>query len=76
MASSPRPLSISSPAKPFFNGNALSQLQPPQVRMLREGFEILDRDSDGVINREDVAEMLTQLGKNAPCPRKTFPTAS
>jgi Ca2+-binding EF-hand superfamily protein len=41
----------------------MSQLQPPQVRMLREGFEILDRDSDGVVNREDVADMLTQLGK-------------
>lgn len=44
------------------NGNALSQLQPTQVRTLREGFQILDRDSDGVVNREDVADMLTQLG--------------
>ncbi|KAH7354303.1 hypothetical protein B0T11DRAFT_342414 [Plectosphaerella cucumerina] len=78
MASSPRPLSISSPAKPAFNGNALSQLQPPQVRMLREGFEILDRDSDGVINREDVAEMLTQLGlpANASDVSKFFPPSA
>jgi len=44
------------------NGNALSQLQPTQVRTLREGFEILDRDSDGAVNRDDVADMLTQLG--------------
>lgn len=44
------------------NGNALSQLQPTQVRTLKEGFEILDRDSDGVVNREDVADMLAQLG--------------
>ena len=44
-------------------GNALSQLQPAQVRTLRDGFQILDRDSDGVVNREDVADMLTQLGK-------------
>jgi Ca2+-binding EF-hand superfamily protein len=44
------------------SGNALSQLQPTQVRTLREGFEILDRDSDGVVNREDVADMLNQLG--------------
>lgn len=48
--------------KPALNGNALSQLQPTQVRTLKEGFEILDRDSDGVVNREDVADMLTQLG--------------
>ncbi|KAH9898941.1 EF-hand [Xylariomycetidae sp. FL2044] len=44
------------------HGNALSQLQPAQVRVLRDGFQILDRDSDGVVNREDVADMLTQLG--------------
>lgn len=44
-------------------GNALSQLQPAQVRTLRDGFQILDRDSDGVVNRDDVADMLTQLGE-------------
>jgi len=48
--------------KPMANGNTLSQLQQSQVRTLREGFQILDRDSDGVVNREDVADMLAQLG--------------
>ncbi|KAI5864502.1 EF-hand [Durotheca rogersii] len=43
-------------------GSALSQLQPAQVRVLRDGFQILDRDSDGVVNRDDVADMLNQLG--------------
>ncbi|KAF4121140.1 EFh, partial [Geosmithia morbida] len=43
-------------------GNALSKLQPAQVRMLRDGFQILDRDCDGVVNREDVADMLQQMG--------------
>ncbi|KAI0476808.1 EF-hand [Xylaria cf. heliscus] len=43
-------------------GTALSQLQPAQVRVLRDGFQIMDRDSDGAVNREDVADMLTQLG--------------
>ena len=42
--------------------NALSKLQPAQVRELREGFQILDRDNDGQIGRDDVADMLTQLG--------------
>lgn len=42
--------------------NAISKLQPGQVRELREGFQILDRDSDGQIGREDVIDMLTQLG--------------
>ena len=45
------------------DSNALSKLQPAQVRELREGFQILDRDSDGIVGREDVADMLTQLGE-------------
>ncbi|KAI1393665.1 EF-hand [Hypoxylon trugodes] len=50
------------PLQSAAQGNALSQLQPAQVRVLRDGFQILDRDSDGVVNREDVADMLNQLG--------------
>ena len=42
--------------------NNISKLQPAQVRELREGFQILDRDSDGVVGRDDVADMLSQLG--------------
>lgn len=62
----PRPLPKSPGPKTMANGggNALSQLQPAQVRTLRDGFQILDRDSDGVVNRDDVADMLTQLGTN------------
>lgn len=63
----------SSNASPGFGGmltsrsavndaNALSKLQPAQVRELREGFQTLDRDSDGQVGRDDVADMLTQLG--------------
>jgi hypothetical protein len=47
--------------------NSLSKLQPVQVRELREGFQILDRDSDGVIGRDDVADMLNQLGVYSQC---------
>ncbi|APA10253.1 hypothetical protein SS1G_07304 [Sclerotinia sclerotiorum 1980 UF-70] len=42
--------------------NAISKLSQAQVREMREGFQILDRDSDGQVGREDVADMLTQLG--------------
>ncbi|POS82361.1 hypothetical protein EPUL_006131 [Erysiphe pulchra] len=45
--------------------NTLSKLQPAQVRELREAFQILDRDSDGHVGREDVADMLAQLGLSA-----------
>ncbi|KAI0408754.1 EF-hand [Xylaria palmicola] len=62
---SPAPISPRAPAtahQSIGHGSALSQLQPAQVRVLRDGFQIMDRDSDGVLNREDVADMLTQLG--------------
>ncbi|KAF2972137.1 hypothetical protein GQX73_g1489 [Xylaria multiplex] len=62
---SPAHISLRSPTATHHatgHGNALSQLQPAQVRVLRDGFQIMDRDSDGVVNREDVADMLTQLG--------------
>jgi hypothetical protein len=45
------------------DNNALLKLQPAQVRELREGFQILDRDGDGHVGRDDVADMLTQLGQ-------------
>jgi Ca2+-binding EF-hand superfamily protein len=50
------------------DNNSLSKLQPAQVRELREGFQILDRDSDGHVGREDVADMLTQLGDSYLAP--------
>ncbi|KAF4969715.1 hypothetical protein FSARC_3103 [Fusarium sarcochroum] len=65
MASSPSrfsPAPRTPISKTLGNGNALSQLQPTQVRTLRDAFQILDRDCDGVVNREDVSDMLNQLG--------------
>lgn len=47
------------------DNNALSKLQPAQVRELREGFQILDRDGDGQVVRDDVTDMLAQLGLSA-----------
>lgn len=55
-------------ARPNGDTNAMSKLQPGQVQELREGFQILDRDSDGVVGREDVADMLTQLGMFSSVP--------
>ena len=44
------------------NGDALARLPPAQVKEMREGFQILDRDSDGQVTRDDVVDMLTNLG--------------
>lgn len=52
-------------SKSTMNRNTLSKLQPAQVRELREAFQVLDRDSDGHVGRDDVADILTQLGLSA-----------
>ena len=38
-------------------------LPAAQVRELREGFQTLDRDNDGLVNRDDVVDMLSNLGQ-------------
>lgn len=52
--------------------DALSQLTPAQLREMREAFQVLDRDNDGTINRDDVADMLLNLGKLHRCSIPTF----
>ncbi|KAL9006005.1 MAG: hypothetical protein Q9188_001239 [Gyalolechia gomerana] len=47
------------------DGDALAKLPPAQVREMREGFQILDRDNDGTVNRDDVVDMLTNLGQDS-----------
>jgi Ca2+-binding EF-hand superfamily protein len=43
-------------------GDALAKLPAAQVREMRDGFQILDRDNDGRVTREDVVDMLSNLG--------------
>lgn len=43
--------------------DAASKLPPNQVREIREAFQVLDRDNDGSVNKDDVADVLTNLGK-------------
>jgi hypothetical protein len=47
--------------------NAMLRLLPSQAQTLRDAFQVMDRDSDGQISREDVADMLTQLGTYSSC---------
>ena len=49
--------------KPSLINDPISKLPASQVREMREGFQILDRDNDGLVNRDDVVDMLTNLGQ-------------
>lgn len=44
------------------NTDTLSKLPPAQLRDMREAFQVLDRDNDGSVNRDDVADVLSNLG--------------
>lgn len=48
------------------DADALSKLPPAQLREMREAFQVLDRDSDGQVNRDDVVDCLTNLGTLHP----------
>ncbi|KAI9724890.1 MAG: hypothetical protein M1812_000166 [Candelaria pacifica] len=47
------------------SGDSLAKLKPAQVREMREAFHLLDRDSDGQVTRDDVVDVLTNLGQDA-----------
>ena len=45
------------------NADASSKLPAYQVREIREAFQVLDRDNDGLVNKDDVADVLGNLGE-------------
>jgi Ca2+-binding EF-hand superfamily protein len=45
------------------NADASSKLPANQVREIREAFQVLDRDNDGLVNKDDVADVLVNLGR-------------
>ena len=62
--STPRQLPTASINRPMAGTmDTLSKLPPAQVREMREAFSILDQDSDGAVNGDDVTEMLKSLGR-------------
>lgn len=42
-----------------------AKLPPNQMREIREAFQVLDRDNDGLVNKDDVADVLMNIGKGA-----------
>lgn len=56
------PMSARSVRTNVVGGDTLSKLPASQVRDMREAFQVLDRDNDGNVNRDDVADVLSNLG--------------
>lgn len=49
--------------------DATSKLPANKLREIRESFQVLDRDNDGMVNREDVTDVLTNLGRYSVPPK-------
>jgi hypothetical protein len=45
------------------SNDAAGKLPAHQVREIREAFQVLDRDNDGLVNKDDVIDVLTTLGE-------------
>ena len=45
------------------SSDAASRLSPAQLREIREAFQVLDRDNDGSVDRDDVADVLSNVGE-------------
>ncbi|KAL1970483.1 hypothetical protein VTN77DRAFT_4127 [Rasamsonia byssochlamydoides] len=54
-----------SPRQAPVDNDALTRLPPAQLREMREAFQVLDGDNDGSINRDDVADVLMNLGQDS-----------
>lgn len=44
------------------SNDAAAHLTPAQLREIREAFQVLDRDNDGSVNKDDVADVLQNVG--------------
>ncbi|PGG95934.1 hypothetical protein GX51_08068 [Blastomyces parvus] len=61
------------PERPLANSDTLCRLPQAQLREMREAFQVLDRDNDGQVNREDVADILLNLGRQDSSHAATSP---
>ena len=57
-----KPINPTSGASKIQENNAYARLPAAQVRELREAFQVLDRDSDGLVDQGDVEDILANLG--------------
>ncbi|PYH50011.1 putative calmodulin [Aspergillus saccharolyticus JOP 1030-1] len=55
------------------SSDAAARLSPAQLREIREAFQVLDRDNDGFVDKDDVADVLVNIGQDASALSQFFP---
>ncbi|KAL5364733.1 hypothetical protein BJX96DRAFT_157848 [Aspergillus floccosus] len=58
------------------SSDAAAKLSPAQLREIREAFQVLDRDNDGSVNKDDVADALVNIGQDPSTLSRFFPAGS
>ncbi|KAL3455004.1 EF-hand [Aspergillus heterothallicus] len=53
--------------------DAAARLAPAQLREIREAFQVLDRDNDGFVDKDDVADVLANTGQDPSTLSQFFP---
>ncbi|KAL4780198.1 hypothetical protein BJX76DRAFT_338834 [Aspergillus varians] len=75
-ASSPSSMEARATSMMAATSDAAASLAPAQLREIREAFQVLDRDNDGLIDKDDVADVLANIGQDPSTLSQFFPRGS
>ncbi|KAL2813622.1 hypothetical protein BDW59DRAFT_30604 [Aspergillus cavernicola] len=74
--SSPSSMEAKATSMMAATSDAAAMLSPAQLREIREAFQVLDRDNDGFVDRDDVADVLANVGQDPSTLSQFFPPGS
>ncbi|KAL4915727.1 hypothetical protein BDW62DRAFT_212428 [Aspergillus aurantiobrunneus] len=76
MGSSPSSIEAKTTSIMAATSDAAARLAPAQLREIREAFQVLDRDNDGFVDKEDVEDVLANVGQDPSSLSQFFPPGS
>ncbi|KAL3439075.1 hypothetical protein BDV09DRAFT_54929 [Aspergillus tetrazonus] len=76
LGSSPSSMEAKATSMMAATSDAAARLAPAQLREIRETFQVLDRDNDGFVDKDDVADVLSNVGLDPSSLSQFFPPGS
>ncbi|CEL06214.1 Putative Calmodulin [Aspergillus calidoustus] len=73
LQSSPSSMEATATSMMAATSDAAARLAPAQLREIREAFQVLDRDNDGFVDKDDVADVLANIGQDPSTLSQFFP---
>ncbi|KAL2863931.1 putative calmodulin [Aspergillus lucknowensis] len=74
--SSPSSMEAKATSMMAATSDAAARLATAQLREIREAFQVLDRDNDGFVDKDDVADVLANIGQDPSALSQFFPSGS